>query len=208
MNNLTDLFKIMQLTRSMPQYGYVVAGIKQNDLSNLAEHHYLVTFIAWQLALILKDKGAQIDVLKVLEISLVHDVGELFGGDLSFHYGRAHKVAREKAKAFEKENVLFLSKFFPKPEKFLELNSLERGDILSDEAIISRFADLVECIYYKITLDKVTPKDMDETIAALRARALEAKDDILKKELLDFLGAFSTILDGKSTQDIIWQHKD
>lgn len=208
MENLTNLFKIMQLTRSMPQYGYVVAGIKQNDLSNLAEHHYLVTFIAWQIALSLKEKGANLDILKVLEISMVHDVGELFGGDVSFHYGRAHKVARQKAKEFEKENVLFLSRFFNKPEKFLELNSLERGEVTSDEAIISRFADLIECIYYKMTLDKVTPKDIEETVEALKARALEAKDEITKKELLNFLDAFSGVLEGKSVQDIIWDNKD
>jgi len=47
MDNLTKLFKLVELTRFQPQYGYALAGIPKEELSNLAEHHYLVTFIAW-----------------------------------------------------------------------------------------------------------------------------------------------------------------
>jgi len=57
MHYLSKLFQLIQLTRSQPQYGYALSGIKQDDLSNLAEHHYLVTFIAWQLALLAKRAG-------------------------------------------------------------------------------------------------------------------------------------------------------
>ena len=67
MENLTNLFKLMELTRSQPQYGYALSGIQQDELSNLAEHHYLVTFIAWQLAAHVKGAGAKIDIQKVLE---------------------------------------------------------------------------------------------------------------------------------------------
>jgi len=74
MDYLTNLFKIIELTRSQSQYGYILAGIKRGDLSNLAEHHYLVTFIAWQLTLYVKSKGAKISVQKVLEFSLIHDL--------------------------------------------------------------------------------------------------------------------------------------
>src|SRR3989344_5119270 len=111
MKHLTNLFKLMQLTRSQPLYGYVVGGVQKNDLSNLAEHHYLVTFIAWQLARQIKSKGANINVEKVLEFAMVHDIGELFGGDISMPYARANPKAREYAKAFEEENQKFLSKF-------------------------------------------------------------------------------------------------
>ena len=40
MKHLTNLFKLMELTRSQPQYGYALAGIQQDELSNLAEHHF------------------------------------------------------------------------------------------------------------------------------------------------------------------------
>jgi len=73
----------MELTRSQPQYGYALAGIQQDELSNLAEHHYLVTFIGWQIASNLRQVGADVDVQKILEFCLIHDLGELFGGDIS-----------------------------------------------------------------------------------------------------------------------------
>src|SRR3989344_8529769 len=103
MKHLTDLFKLMQLTRSQPQYGYVPGGVQQDELSNLAEHQYLVTFIAWQIARQLKSRGSKIDVLKVVEFSLVHDLGEVFGGDISSYYRKANPKALKYAKAFEEE---------------------------------------------------------------------------------------------------------
>ena len=75
MEHLTNLFKLIELTRSQPQYGYALAGIQQDELSNLAEHHYLVTFVAWQLASQVKRAGANIDIQKVLEFCLIHDLG-------------------------------------------------------------------------------------------------------------------------------------
>ena len=61
MKNLPNLFKLMELTRAQVQYGYLMSGMRKDQLSNLAEHHYLVTFIGWQLALNLKEAGANID---------------------------------------------------------------------------------------------------------------------------------------------------
>ena len=62
MEHLTKLFKLVELTRSQPQTGYVLAGIKTDELSNLAEHHYLVTFIAWQLARAANRAGAKLSI--------------------------------------------------------------------------------------------------------------------------------------------------
>lgn len=76
MKHLPDLFTLLQITRSQPQYGYALSGIQQDELSNLAEHHYLVTFIAWQIAVHLKQKGAAIEVQQVLELSMIHDLGD------------------------------------------------------------------------------------------------------------------------------------
>src|SRR5579872_1840337 len=112
MNHLAKLFKLLEITRSQPQYGYALAGIPKAELSDLAQHHYLVTFIAWQLALGVQAKGAKIDVQKVLEFALIHDLGELFGGDIAMPYARANPKARQLAKAFEEENQKYLATFF------------------------------------------------------------------------------------------------
>ncbi len=112
MDHLAKLFKLLEITRSQPQYGYALAGIPKGELSDLAQHHYLVTFIAWQLALSVQSKGAKINVQKVLEYSLIHDLGELFGGDIAMPYAKANPKARILAKAFEAENQKYLANFF------------------------------------------------------------------------------------------------
>src|ERR1700738_3323865 len=107
MNNqkkLVNFLKLMQITRTQPQYGYALSNLKKHELSNLAEHHYLVTFIALQLARYAKSFGAKINTERIMEISLVHDLGELFGGDISRPYAMANPKARQLAKAFESEN--------------------------------------------------------------------------------------------------------
>ena len=65
MKKLTNLFDLIQLTRTQPQYGYALSGLKKEELSNLAEHHYLVTFIAWQMAKYLELQGIKLNTLKL-----------------------------------------------------------------------------------------------------------------------------------------------
>ncbi|OGE83242.1 MAG: hypothetical protein A3B10_01130 [Candidatus Doudnabacteria bacterium RIFCSPLOWO2_01_FULL_44_21] len=62
MKNFPRLFNLMQLTRAQVQQGYLLSGIPKDKLSGLAEHHYLVTFIGWQLANYLKKTGAKLDI--------------------------------------------------------------------------------------------------------------------------------------------------
>ena len=76
MDKIIELTNLLEITRSQPQYGYAVAGGNAR-IGNLAEHHYLVTMIAWQLCELVNGKGAHIDTAKVLKFSLLHDIGEL-----------------------------------------------------------------------------------------------------------------------------------
>jgi 5'-deoxynucleotidase YfbR-like HD superfamily hydrolase len=148
MKHLPDLFRILELTRSQPQYGYVPSDVKFNELSNLAEHHYLVTMIAWQISLYVNNNGGEIDIRKVLEYCLVHDLGELFGGDIGRTYVEVNKRARAKAKEFEAENQKFLAKFFGDERK--RFNQLSK-DIMTpknDEAWIFKMADYMECAHF------------------------------------------------------------
>ena len=70
MDHLTNLFKLMELTRSQPQYGYAVGGVNTR-IGNLAEHHYLVTMFGWQLADLVNKKGAKIDFYKINKFFLL-----------------------------------------------------------------------------------------------------------------------------------------
>src|SRR3989338_7599490 len=188
MNHLTNLFKLMELTRSQPQYGYVLSGIQQDELSNLAEHHYLVTFIAWQIARQVKNKGANIDIAKVLEFSLIHDLGELFGGDISMPYAKANPKAREHAKAFEEENQRFLARFFGNEADYFKKLGHEILDAESDEAIIAKVADYIEITHFKQYVKVFSKKfDVDLIEPKLQSKISQIKDPIVKKEISKFV---------------------
>ncbi|KKP79900.1 MAG: hypothetical protein UR80_C0044G0005 [Parcubacteria group bacterium GW2011_GWB1_35_5] len=205
MKKLTNLFRIMELTRAQPQYGYALAGIQQDDLSNLAEHHYLVTFTAWQLASHVKKAGAKIDIQKVLEFSLIHDLGELFGGDIAMPYAKVNPKARVHAKAFEAENQKFLSRFFDSQSDHFTALSDEIMDAKSDEAIISKVADYIEITHYKQYIKVFSKFDVDLAGPKLKEKIKKMKDSVAKKELAKFIDNWVKDITKKELHEILYE---
>lgn len=187
MKNLPNLFKLIELTRAQVQQGYLLSGIHREKISNLAEHHYLVTFIAWQLAIGLKQAGADIDVQKVLEFSLVHDLGELMGGDISAPYAKINHKAYGFAKAYEEENQKYLAKFFGNDSKRFKKMAKEILDAKSDEALIAKVADYVESMNYMVYVGFFSEPRRKFTNEKLHGYIKKMKDKIAKKILTEFV---------------------
>lgn len=200
MEHLTKLFKLLQITRSQPQYGYALAGIQKHELSDLAQHHYLVTFISWQLARLVKAKGAQVDIARVLEFSLVHDLGELFGGDIAMPYARANPKARQLAKAFEAENQNFLSKFFGSEAGYYKELSDEVMEAHSDESLIAKLADYIEVSHYKQYMGKFTPGDVLMSYNAMVSKIELLQDPIAKSALMEFSQSWKQEMEKEHTE--------
>jgi 5'-deoxynucleotidase YfbR-like HD superfamily hydrolase len=187
MNNLTKLFRLIETSRAQPQYGYVLAEIPKSELSDLAQHHYLVTFIAWQLARMTQRAGANINLQKVLEFSLIHDLGELFGGDISMPYAKANPIAREKAKAFEAENQKYLATFFGEDDDYFQELSNEIMDVTSNEGIIAKIADYIEVTQYKLYVRRLTKGDVTMALRKMQSLAAKITDTIAQDVILKFL---------------------
>ncbi|MBX4197931.1 HD domain-containing protein [Candidatus Parcubacteria bacterium] len=203
MKHLTDLFHLLEVTRKQPQYGYALWGGDMR-LGNLAEHHYLVTIIAWQLASAVNTKGAKIDIQKVLEFCLIHDLGELFGGDVGMLYARANPKAREYAKKFEAENHIYIGKFFGNQRRhFLELSE-EILNADSDESRIAKIADYLEITHYKFFMEKFTQTDIDLVAKKLPNMIDGMKDILAKRELNKFVKEWQkSMSSSKSYRDTI-----
>jgi len=191
MDNLVKLFRLVELTRSQPQYGYALAGIPKDELSDLAQHHYLVTFIAWQLAVNLRAKGAKINLEKVLELSLTHDMGELLGGDISMPYARANPKARKLAKNFEQENLHYLSEFFGTQAGAFLKNTGEIMDAKTDEGLLAKVADYLEATHYKSYMGRLSEGDIRMAEKGLASKISRFKDPVIKKELAGFVKAWA-----------------
>jgi 5'-deoxynucleotidase YfbR-like HD superfamily hydrolase len=189
MKNLTDLFHLLEITRNQPQYGYALWGGNMR-LGNLAEHHYLVTMIAWQLACNVKSVGAVIDIKKVLEFCLIHDVGELFGGDIGMVYARANPKARGLAKKFEAANHEYISSFFGNQKKHFADLSAEILNADSDEARIAKIADYLEVTHYKFFVDIYVKSDIELVANKLEEMVTGMKDKVAIRKLGHFIRAW------------------
>lgn len=203
MEDLIKVFKMLELTRNQPQYGYALAGISKSEQSDLAQHQYLVSMIALQLAYYFNAKGAQLNVQNILEISMTHDLGELFGGDINYFYGRGNKIARQKAKEFEAENVRYIAKTLGDYGAAFQKNLQHFEGVETDEAIIAQVADKIECVHYKIQLEKDMPGDIAGNKISLLSYAAKCHDADLKTNLETFINTWCDVLPGKSFIEIL-----
>jgi 5'-deoxynucleotidase YfbR-like HD superfamily hydrolase len=195
MKHLTKLFHLLEITRNQPQYGYAIwgGGVR---MGNLAEHHYMVSMIAWQLASSVNSVGAKLDIAKVFEFASIHDIGELFGGDISMPYAKSNPKAREYAKKFEAENHSYIAKFFGgQSEHFKELSS-EILDAESDEARIVKMADYLEVTHYKFFIGRFVQADIGLVAEKLDKMIGGMKDKIAKKELMAFVAEWKKEMSG------------
>jgi 5'-deoxynucleotidase YfbR-like HD superfamily hydrolase len=203
MKNLPNLFKLVQLTRAQVQQGYLLSGIPREKISNLAEHHYLVTFIGWQLAVHLKEAGANIDIQKVLEYCMIHDLGELMGGDISAWYAKMNPRARRFAKAFEEENQKYLSKFFGSQTKYFRKISKDILTYKGDEALIAKVADYIEALCFKVYVGHFEEPSRKFSNEKLNAFIKKIKDKTAKKLLQEFVNDWLKTVDKANYIEIL-----
>ncbi len=189
MKHLTKLFHLLEISRNQPQYGYAIWG-GNTRMGNLAEHHYMVAMVAmvaWQLAASVNAVGAHLDIGKVFEFASIHDLGELFGGDISMPYAKANPKARGFAKQFEAENHAYIARFFgPQAKHFSEL-SAEILTADSDEARIVKVADYLEVTHYKFFIGRFVKGDVELVSKKLDDMVGGMKDEIAKKGLSSFI---------------------
>ncbi len=184
---IAKLVRLAELTRGMPMTGYVLGGIPKHELSDLSQHHYLVTFIAWILSLHIEKRGGKVDTRKTLELCLIHDLGELLGGDIAMPYARANTKAKELAKAFEEENGRFLTNLFYDEKDRIEDLIKESHEPTSDEAIIMKVADYIEVTHFKLYVKRLTEGDLMLAERAIERRLEKVKDEVVKKELKEIV---------------------
>lgn len=149
MKRLSRFISILELTREQPQFGYFLAGIHKEQTSNLAEHHYLVTMLGWMLCEYLNEEESLVDTNEVMRICLVHDLGEIFGGDMAAPLSRKRPDLKVHAQSLERGNMDILLSFL-KPSIAQKVNMIwEKEEAKNtNEAWVAKIADLVETHFF------------------------------------------------------------
>lgn len=198
-----DIFKFFQLTRSMPQTGYVTMDIQQEDLSNLAEHHYNVAMIAWYIARHLINNRIQVNMGRVLELSLLHDMGELFGGDIGMVYRKANPEALKLAKDLEASNQSFIASLFGNDSTHVKEVFESDHTLDTLESIIVKTADYIEVTHFKIYIDKFSQKDIDLVLETMLKRINTVKDQKARETLTSFIQEWIEGIPGKTIEETL-----
>ncbi len=147
--DLAKFFSVLELTREQQQYGFFLAGLNNRTTSNLAEHHYLVTMVAWMLCEYINDGEHLINTDEVIRMSLVHDIGELFCGDLAAPLSRKRPDMKAHARALEDANLdIVTSLLSPRIKETVRGIHAKAEAKTSDEAIVAKLADLIETHFF------------------------------------------------------------
>lgn len=149
MKGISKFISMIELAREQVQYGYFLAGVTRQETSNLAEHHYLVTIIAWMLCEYINREEKFINTDEVIKMCLVHDLGELFGGDMSAPLARKWPDLKQHALAFEQGNFNILMSLLD-PAIACTVKDLwtKESEHATDEAVVAKIADLMETHFF------------------------------------------------------------
>jgi 5'-deoxynucleotidase YfbR-like HD superfamily hydrolase len=99
---------------------------------------------AWAVASCATSAGADVDYERLFKLCLIHDLGEVFGGDISMPYAKLNPEAKQLATEFEAANNRYLSQYFgDSKDEFLAL-SKEIHEPKSIEAVLMKIADYME----------------------------------------------------------------
>jgi putative hydrolase of HD superfamily len=128
-------FQLVQL-KQLYRQGWLRRGISPERCESVAEHAFGVAVLAM---LLVADQPSTLDPLKVLQMALLHDVGEVHAGDLV----PADEVSPEEKHRREQQSVLQVLSGLPGAEDHLALWQ-EYEDGSSAESRFVREVDRLE----------------------------------------------------------------
>ncbi len=145
------LFEHFERLKNTPRTGFTYYGIKNPE--SVAEHSYMVVLITLIIALLLEEEGEEIDIKKALVMSILHEAGEVFIGDL--HKMTRRYIGNEKVEQAEEKAAFDLFSLLPDQIKaklmdiYLEFNRRK-----SREAVLVSSADKLELLLFVYLLEK------------------------------------------------------
>ena len=141
----TDILKFMEEAlrlKRTPRSGWAYYGIEEPE--SVAAHNFSVALLALVLAEALRRQGVSLDTEKILKLALLHELGEIFLGDLHL---KARKLLGEEA-VFRAEAQAVREAVTPLGllgEEFYRLwEEFEKRK--SPEALVVRAADKLELL--------------------------------------------------------------
>lgn len=156
-------FQINHLKHLFRQ-GWLRRGIPEDKCESVGDHSFAVALFGMLIA---KKHFPRLDTTKILKMSLIHELGEIDGGDITPFDG----INRKEKHVLEEKGVRKIFANFPEGEEYINL-WLEYEDSKSAEAKFVKQIDKLEMGMQAAVYAKQYGKDLDEFIESAR-EALE-----------------------------------
>ncbi len=150
-NHLKQLFR----------QGWLRVGVPRAVCESVAEHTFAMTILAWMAI----DSGLVqgVDRDRVLRMILVHEMGEVYAGDLT----PSHRVAAEEKQRQERESIQRIAERVPSGKEWLTLwEEFEAGE--SAEAQLVRQLDRLEMAFQAMVYQHGTNENLDAFMQSAR----------------------------------------
>jgi len=198
MNKLLKLLSILQLTKEQPCTGYLASGIRIGETASLAEHHYTASLNSYFILQRVKKAGGIINEGRVMLMLMVHDLPELFGGDIAAPLNRKYPDLRIYKDKIGERAIEMMSEFLASDEadEFKKLHK-ELEEFSTDEAVVAKIFDQMDHQFFLEHLNYHSKYNHDKEdyrvsfISNHVSKLTEKiKDEKTKKVMTDFLQEF------------------
>ncbi|MFA7244733.1 MAG: HD domain-containing protein [Candidatus Magasanikbacteria bacterium] len=214
MQKILQLFSILQLTKEQLLTGFTPGGIKSYELPSLAEHHYTCGMMAMILGGKIKKVNQNFDSNKLLKMLLTHDLGELFGGDVSAPLNRKYSDLKEHKDKIGERAIELITSYLDDDNDLKEI-FVEMNTKANDEAIVCKIIDQIDHQFYLEHINYNTKYehenfDWRKTFVSNHIYKLtERIENIETKKVMDeFLENFEKDMYGKGYQAMNFLMKD
>ena len=168
---LIEFFKLKNLYRQ----GWLNNGVSKEHCESVADHSFGVSILSYFIA---KEFNLNLDINKILIMSLIHDVGEIYAGDITPKDKISNKIKFEREKASATKVLSDLTK-----EGYLDLwLEFEKGE--TSEAKFVREIDKLEMLLQSKIYEKIGYDNLSSTFSGNISKIKEPK---LKKILMNIL---------------------
>jgi putative hydrolase of HD superfamily len=191
MKQLPKFITLMELCREQVQYGYFLSGINRQETSNLAEHHYLVAMIGWLLCEYINESENLVDTAEVIKICLIHDLGEIFGGDMAAPLSRKMPEIKKFSQGFEDGNFKILTSYL-KPSVSAKFHQLfkDEGEKITNESLVAKVSDMLEQHFFLEHRNIQSKQKDDFYLNHIRPLVEKFTEPKIKSSILEFFEGF------------------
>lgn len=159
-------FQINHLKHLLRQ-GWLMRGIPEDKCESVGDHTFAVALFGMMIA---KKYFPKLDMEKVIKMSLVHELGEIDGGDITPFDG----VSKKEKSDIEEKGIRKMFANFQEGEEYLELWKEFEGN-KTEEAKFVKQIDQLEKAMQSAVYAKQYGKNLDEFVESARVRITDEK---------------------------------